>query len=64
MVKAIESFLHPGLNPGLNPGRKKRKHRRALMIVSAMNRPVTIARATAKSDPALSDEVLRTIESC
>jgi len=57
MVKDIESFL----DPGLNPAGKKEKHRRALMIVSAMIGAIAIARAIAKSDPALSDEVLRTI---
>jgi TetR/AcrR family transcriptional repressor of nem operon len=50
MVDAVESVL--------NPARKKENHRRALMIVSTMIGAVAAARATAKSDADLSNEIL------
>ena len=50
MVDAVESVL--------NPSRKKHNHRRAVMIVSTMIGAVAAARATAKSDADLSDEIL------
>jgi hypothetical protein len=50
MVDTVESVL--------NPSRKKENHRRAVMIVSTMIGAVVAARATAKSDANLSDEIL------